>query len=144
MVNKEKKKGTDWERTIAKKLNEFFNTDVWKRIPGSGALGTILGLDSLIGDVSGKFNFCNMKFIIEAKTGYGGSKQLTLKKEWLDKVKDEASRVYGMGAVVGKFLGAKTGAKNFIVMDLEDFMLLMEVAEKTYEEYQKLCEEIYE
>lgn len=133
-----KKKGTDWEREIAKILNEFFDTNVWKRIPGSGALGTILGESSLIGDVSGKFNFLKRKFIFEAKTGYGGSKQLTFKKEWIDKVKEEADRVYGFGAIVGKFLGSRSGVKHFIVLDLEDFMEIMEIAEQLYEDYQEM------
>ena len=44
MVNKEKKKGTDWERKIADIFNKYFDTNVWKRIPGSGAIGTILSI----------------------------------------------------------------------------------------------------
>lgn len=56
MTNKNKRKGSDWERQIAKIMNEGFDTDRWKRVPGSGALGTILGESSLVGDVKGSFD----------------------------------------------------------------------------------------
>jgi len=142
MVNKSKIKGSNWERAIAQKFNEEFETDVWKRVPGSGALGTILGETSLVGDVKGRFDFLNRTFIIEAKTGYGGSKQLTLKKDWIDKIKSEASRSFGFGAMIGKFLGAKLGTKHFIVMDLYDFIEIMKEAEDNYSELQELYTKI--
>jgi hypothetical protein len=61
------------------------------------------------------------QFRIEAKVGYGGESQFTLKKEWLDKINQEASRSYGLGFLVGKFSGARAGVKHFIVMDFETF-----------------------
>lgn len=76
---------------------------------------------------------------MEAKTGYGGSTQLTVKKEWLDKIKEEAERTYGIGILVAKFLGAKTGVKHFVVMDIYDFIDLISSAEDVYQELEDLC-----
>jgi hypothetical protein len=142
MVNKQKRKGSDWERKIASIFNKYLNTNVWKRIPGSGAIGTILELSELLGDVKGKFNFINRPIFIEAKTGYGGSKQFTLKKEWLDKIKQEAETGFGIGILAGKFLGAKLGVKNFIIMDMMDFLELMNEAETIKETLDEVYDEI--
>jgi len=134
MVNREKKKGFDWERKIAEIFNDKLAIKNWKRIPGSGALGTILNISSLRGDVKGNFNFMTKPILVEAKTGYGGSKQLTIKKEWLDKIKEEADTVYGIPILVCKFLNARVGVKNFVVMDMDDFLDLISEAESIYTE----------
>lgn len=141
MVNKQKRKGSDWERQIADIFNEYLDTDEFKRIPGSGAIGTILKISELLGDVKGKFNFINSPVFIEAKTGYGGSKQMAIKKEWLDKIKQEAETGFGIGFLAGKFLGAKKGVKHFIVLDMYDFLKLIEIANLLKEELDEVYEE---
>ena len=138
MVNKNKIKGTAWERKVAEIFNENLTIKNWKRVPGSGALGTILEISSLRGDVKGNFNFIPQPILIEAKTGYGGSRQLTIKKDWLDKMKAEADTMYGISLLACKFLDARSGVKNFIVMDMDDFLNLISNAEDIYTELLEL------
>ncbi len=138
MVNKQKRKGTDWERKLVKILNTRITNAKFKRIPGSGALGTIMEESRLSGDVKGNIPFLSKKLTIEAKTGYGGSKQHVIKKVWLDKIRDEAERDYSIPMLACKFAGARTGAKHFIVFDLDAFVELVEEANKLYEQVVKL------
>src|SRR5690349_17137703 len=90
MPFKNKVKGTTFERLVVEILNLLVRDSEWKRIPGSGALGTILGEPLLTSDIVGKVKRIPKKFKVEAKVGYGGAKMFTLKKEWLDKVRMEA------------------------------------------------------
>lgn len=142
MVNKNKVKGSTWERQVAEKFNTNLESTAWKRVPGSGALGTILQLDILRGDVRGNFEFTNKPIIIECKTGYGGAKQLTIKKEWLDKIQEEADMSFGLGILAGKFLGARQGVKQFIVMDMVKFLELMKIAESNALELKEVYKEL--
>lgn len=120
MVNS-KRKGSQWERDAAKLLNEtVYGT--WKRVAGSGALGTILEEPILQGDIVGKdIPGLPKGFKLDAKVGYGGSTQLTVKREWLEKIRKEAESTYSIPALICKFSGAKSGAKVFVVLDLEAF-----------------------
>ena len=138
MVNKQKRKGTDWERKLVKILNLKLANSKFKRVPGSGALGTIMGESRLSGDVKGKIPFLSKGVTIEAKTGYGGSKQHVVKKEWLDKVREEAESSYTIPMLACKFVGAKKGAKHFICMDFDAFAEVVEEANKLYEQVIKL------
>lgn len=110
----------------------------FKRIPGSGALGTIMNESRLAGDVKGKVPFLSKGFSIEAKTGYGGSKQLAIKKEWFDKCREEAENDYSIPIIACKFSNARVGVKHFIAMDLEAFTDIIEESNKLYEEVIKL------
>lgn len=123
MVNRQKRKGTDWERQLVELLKEFIPDSDVKRIPGSGAIGTILDEPGLSGDVVAKFSGIPAKFRIEAKTGYGGKKQMTIQREWLTKIKSEAESNFEYPALAGKFLGAREseGVQYFIVLDLNTF-----------------------
>lgn len=125
MTNKNKIKGSDWERKATELLNDGIEDSEWKRIPGSGALGTTLGESLLTGDISGTVQSFYKKFKVEAKTGYGGEKQFTIKKEWLDKIKMEASAVNAVPFLICKFLGSHSGVKHFVVLDLEVFIDLL-------------------
>src|SRR3990172_8579140 len=75
MVNKKKRKGTDWETKLVELFNSNIEKAIAKRIPASGALGTQLSEGLLTGDVSAKFPGFSRVFKIEAKTGYGGAKE---------------------------------------------------------------------
>ena len=86
MTNKQKQKGSRWERQLTQLLNEELIASDFKKTPSSGALGTIVGEPNLTGDVRGRIEGVPQKIKIEAKIGYGGAKQLALKKEWLDNV----------------------------------------------------------
>lgn len=135
MSNPQKIKGSTFERDAVDLLNQKVKKSTWKRIPGSGALGTILGEPSLTSDIKGSVESIPKKFSVEAKVGYGGATQFTLKKEWLDKVKQEALANFGIPMLIGKFSGARDGVKVFVVLDLDTFSeLINTITEKTPEE----------
>ena len=49
----------------------------------------------------------------------------TLKKEWLDKVAQEAEPDYSLPILVGKFDNARSGVKLFVALDVENFIWLL-------------------
>jgi hypothetical protein len=124
-IKSPKQKGSNFEREVAKLLQEVIHNSEWKRIPSSGAIGTIMIEPLLTGDLQGKVDLFPKKFKGEAKCGYGGSKQFTLKKEWLDKVIEEAENNYSVPFLVGKFSGARAGVQEFIVLDIDTFATLI-------------------
>ena len=139
MVNKQKQKGTGWERDLVKMLQERVGGH-WKRLPTSGAIGTALGESKLTGDVVGRVDFLPKSIKIEAKVGYGGATQLTMKKEWLDKIRMEAEADNAIPALAGKFSGARDGTKYFIAFDFDTFVYLMKLLEEQQKELDKLYE----
>lgn len=134
-MNKQKVKGTAFENLAVDLLNEKVKKSKWKRVPGSGALGTILDEPLLTSDIKGKVDSIPQEFDVEAKVGYGGKTQFALKKEWLDKINKEAEANFGIPMLVGKFLGAREGVKVFVVLDIDVFAKLINtITEKTPEE----------
>ena len=125
MPNPFKAKGSAFERLAVDILNKLVKGSNWKRIPGSGAIGTSLGEPILTADIVGDVHSIPKKFKVEAKVGYGGATQFGLKKEWIDKVREEASKTYSIPFLVGKFSGAIKGTKVFVVMDVEDFAAII-------------------
>lgn len=121
MPNPQKRKGSDWERQAVEILNANINKGSFKRIPGSGAIGTILHEPMLTSDVKGKVDSLEKEFKIECKVGYGSATQFTMKKLWLDKVREESDASYGIPLLMGKFSGAREGVKAFVVMDIDTF-----------------------
>jgi len=121
VIKSPKQKGNKWERDASKLLEEAIPNSVWKRIPGSGAIGTIVKESLLTGDITGTVELYPKKFKGEAKIGYGGAKQLALKKEWLDKIVEEAKNNYSIPFLVGRFSGSRSGVGEFIVLDIETF-----------------------
>jgi Holliday junction resolvase len=137
MVNS-KRKGSQFERDAAKLLNEQV-LGTWKRVAGSGALGAILEEPTLQGDIIGKeIPGLPKGFRLDAKVGYGGAKQLTVQKEWLDKIRKEAEATYSIPAVICKFSGSREGVKVFVVMDLEAFAELVNRPSEIKEELDKI------
>jgi len=126
MTNKNKIKGSTFERDVVKILNKLINGADFRRIPGSGAIGTATGESLLTGDIAGRISYFPVKFKGECKVGYNSStnkevKQFTLKKEWLDKIWEEASATYSLPLLFGKFDNARSGTKVFVVMDIDIF-----------------------
>lgn len=121
MVFKAKQKGNLWEHDAVELLTKLIKKSKWKRIPGSGAIGTSMDEPLLTGDITGNVESLPKKIKLEAKVGYGGAKQFALKKEWLDKVKEEAKNNYSIPMLIGKFSGARGGVQSFVVMDTETF-----------------------
>jgi hypothetical protein len=141
MVNS-KDKGNAFETMIVKKLNASVNRSSFKRIAGSGAIGTNMGEPLLTGDVSGRIKGFPRPFKIECKVGYGGDKQLTLKREWINKIKKEAEQTLSIPLLIGKFSGARKadGVQEFIVMDVDDFIYILNlVSDLSFE-----CDKLYE
>jgi hypothetical protein len=140
VVNKQKQKGDAWERQVVDILNKRVKKSTWKRIVGSGSIGTLMNEPLLTGDIKGDIQSFYKKWRGECKTGYGGEKQFTLKKEWIDKINEEADLSNSIPFLVGKFLGAKIGAKHFVVLDLETFITLLNEYTELKEDYDKVFE----
>jgi hypothetical protein len=134
MSNPQKIKGTAFENLATDLLNKLIKKSRWKRIPGSGALGTIMKESFLTSDINGKVDSIGKGFKVEAKVGYGGKTQFTLKKEWLDKIAEEASASYSIPMLVGKFLGSREGTKVFVVLDIEVFAELINIITELVED----------
>lgn len=123
MVNS-KDKGARWERDATRILSDFIKDSKFNRVPGSGAFGTILHDSHLVGDVTGTLPELKNKLKVECKVGYGKN-QMTIKKEWLDKIKAEASQDLSIPMLFCKFDGSREGVKYFVVMDIESFSKLI-------------------
>lgn len=143
MVNRQKKKGSKWERDLANLLNKLVKSSKWKKVPGSGALGTLLNESRLLGDVRGSVDWVG-NFLLEAKVGYGGEKQLTIKKEWFDKVSEDAKAINAIPAVACKFHNARAGTRYFIALDLYAFVQLLNDGTALLEELEKLYDKYEE
>lgn len=142
MANPNKIKGNQFERDAAELLNKAIKKSRWHRVAGSGAFGTIMLEPTLSADVKGKVESIPQDFKIECKVGYNtsridGVKQLTLKKEWFDKIREEAARSYSIPLFMGKFLGAREGTKVFVAMDVEVFASLINMITELKEDYDK-------
>lgn len=103
----------------------------------SGAIGTFMKEPELQGDIVGKIDAFNKRFRIEAKVGYGGATQLTLKKEWLDGIKRDSENSNSIPLMMGKFSGAREGVKVFVAMDFSTFCEIVNTMTEMYEELQK-------
>lgn len=141
-MNKSKIKGSRFEHDAVEILTALIENSRWKRIAGSGAIGTSLGEPLLTGDVKGEIGSYPKKFRVECKVGYSsGQKQFTLKKEWLDKIAMEAGQTYSLPFLIGKFDNARAGVKTFIVMDTNVFAEIMNDYTELKEQLDKLMEE---
>lgn len=130
MVNKQKNKGSGWERQLVELLNTRIKGATFKRTPGSGALGSTYQESILTGDVVGKINSFYKPIKIEAKVGYNNLvdkevKSISFKKEWLDKVKEEAQGNFSLPIVACKFDNVKSGCKYFMALDFDTFTELI-------------------
>lgn len=126
MVFKSKQKGNTFEHDAVELLNKLVDGAHFKRIPGSGALGTSFDEPLLTGDLSGTVDGIKRKFKVECKVGYNTStnkevKQFTLKKEWMDKIISESKDALSTPLLIGKFSGARKGVKEFVVLDIDTF-----------------------
>jgi len=127
MVNKQKQKGTRWENDLVDLLNEKITEGNAKRIPSSGAIGTILKEPILTGDVVAKYPGLSKKIKFDAKVGYGSDVSLRVQREWLTKIRMEAEQDYSHPALACKFSGArvKDGVQYFIVLDIDTFCAII-------------------
>jgi hypothetical protein len=134
MPSPQKRKGSDWERQATDILNANIKRGKFRKIPGSGAIGTIVGEPMLTSDIRGQVESFEKEFKIECKVGYGSATQFTMKKLWLDKVKEEAAGSYGIPLLMGKFSGAREGVRSFVVMDMDTFCELINKVTELWED----------
>jgi len=141
MVSTSKAKGSKFEKDLVDYLNKNLVSGIFKRIPTSGAIGTLINEPFLKGDVTGKVLGIPKKLKGECKVGYGGVTQLAVKREWLNKIIDEAGQDYSIPFLAGKFSGARTkdGVQMFVILDMETFVYLL----NTISTLQKELDEIY-
>jgi Holliday junction resolvase len=141
MVNKNRDYGLDWERELVRRFKEIDSKAA--RMPNSGAFGTLTGISSLKGDV--RFNLDGLYFLIEAKAGYGGSQSISFKREWMDKVIEEAEsqRPQRIPMVALKLRGAKTESGKLIVFTLNTFIDFLHRYDKLLEELMKANDFIF-
>ena len=136
-----KRKGSTFERNIAKILNERFNTKEFARTPGSGAFGTthknLPHYFKVAGDLITPEKF---RFVLECKTGYDlRLEDLFKPASDLYKFIEQASRD---GAVAKKpwLLVYKRDRQKAMVVSLEQFNLKKVVTFGDYHMY--LLEEV--
>ena len=133
-----KRKGSDFERAIVKRLNKALKSADFKRIAGSGAIGTTMGIPTLQGDLRGEVEGFDKTFKGEAKIGYGGSKSMSVKKEWIDKIVEEAERDYSIPFLIARFSGSRSGVEEFVILDLNTFVYLLDLVTDLRRELDKL------
>jgi Holliday junction resolvase len=135
-----KDKGNRWERESVKILNQRF-PGTWKRIPGSGAIGTLVKEPMLAADIVGNYSFLNKPVMGECKTGYGG-KSMTIQKDWFDHAVKVAQGVHGIPAVVLKFERSVKGVKHVVALDFDTWDYLMGLLESQNELIESLQYEL--
>jgi hypothetical protein len=143
--NKNKIKGSTWERDVTELLNTKIHGAHFKRIAGSGAIGTTMGESLLTGDVTGSIPGIPKKFKAECKTGYSNKtdaecKSLAVQKEWLDKIKKEAETAYSYPMFLGKFQNVRQGVRYFVAFDFDTFVDMMNYVADLKQELDSLYE----
>jgi len=132
--------GLRWERELAKLLDG-------KRQPSSGAFGTQIHDASLTGDVVVRLPWLSKMLHIEAKTGYGGSKSMNIKREWFTKVRQEAKLARRYPIVALKFkgvTGGDLGSAKVICINIDTWLAMMQEISYLYVENLARIKEDYE
>ncbi len=130
-----------WEILARELLNRpYQGKQLWRRVPGSGALGTIMQYGQLKGDLMGKYPFLPFTFRAEAKVGYGGAKQIAMKREWFDKIREEAAGNFNeLPCVLMKYSGVHApNTQHVIAFDFETYQKIIDVIESMYDEIVEL------
>ncbi len=142
--NRSKAKGDNFERWAAKQLTE--HQGVWRRIPGSGSIGTNLKMSNLTGDLEGRYPWFTKAFKGEGKVGYGTSKQMTVKREWFTKVREQAGLDNKYPAVILKFndvTGGDIGSATVICFNMDTWSSMMKDLDELYQEYLVMLNQHY-
>lgn len=128
-----KDSGTYFERSVQKQFGEQEAVSFAKRIVGSGAFGTITRNANLFGDVHIEYKVLDRPILAECKFGYGGQKQLTVKKEWIEKIIAEAILANKYPALIVKFKGSRGPASKLIMFTWETWNEMLDRLTKTME-----------
>lgn len=140
MPSRSRDAGNRWERELVKELGG-------RRQPNSGAFGTLHKDASLTGDALLAYSWLSKLLHIECKYGYGGSKSLSLKRDWIEKVREEARRARRYPALALKFrdvTGGDRESARLICFDLETWKAITKEIEYLYLDYLNLLKKDYE
>jgi hypothetical protein len=123
--NPAKRSGTYFEDVVADWFDNLPDVKA-ERIIGSGAFGTMSKEPRLMGDVYIRWDQLDKPILAECKFGYGGKTQLTVKKEWVDKIVEEAVSGNRYPALIFKFKGARGGNSKMICFTWDTWKEMME------------------
>jgi len=131
--------GKRWERQVAKELDG-------KRQPSSGAFGTLTKDAKLTGDVVVPIPWLSRALHVECKYGYGSSKSISVKRDWLVKVRKEADLARRYPALALKFRDVTSDVESakLICFDFETWKKMMQEFSYIYYEYLAILKEQYE
>jgi len=139
MTSRQKRAGSNWERELAKRLKG-------KRQPSSGAFGTQHHDAKLTGDVVVSYPWWNKPLHIECKYGYGGKSQLSLKRGWFTKVRQEAANANRYPCVAIKFRDVTSDVETakVICFNIDTWERMMQELKYLYLDYLSMLKEQYE
>jgi len=132
--------GLRWERELSKLLGG-------KRQPSSGAFGTQIHDAALTGDLTVGYPWWHKLLHIEAKFGYGGSKSMSIKREWFEKVRIEAKLANRYPIVALKFrdvTGGDVESAKVICINIDTWLAMMQEISYLYAENLSRIKEDYE
>lgn len=144
VYNRSKAKGDNFERKAAALLS--VHGGKWRRIPGSGSIGTNLKMSNLTGDLEGFYPWFTKGIKGESKVGYGTSRQMQLKREWFTKVREQSDADNKYPVVIVKFndvTGGDIGSATAICINLDTWNLMMADIERLNDEYIALLNKHY-
>jgi hypothetical protein len=105
----------------------------------------LLDHPTLVGDLFGEYDFLSRRLRAEAKVGYGGATQMTVKREWFDKAREYAEKAgRDIPCVLGKFSGSRATVRYFIAFDFEAWHELLKCIEELSDENIALREKLHE
>lgn len=136
-----KKSGTYFEH-VAEDFFDAMPHVTAKRILGSGALGVISNEPRWLGDISIEWDFLSKPILAECKFGYGGKTQITLKREWVDKIVEQASLAGKYPALLFKFKGARGDNAKMIALTWGTWKEIMIEFSETIKELQDIIKEL--
>ena len=138
-----KAKGSKFEKDVVNYFNNNLMEGKFKKIPGSGAIGTVIDEPFLKGDITGVVTGVPRKFKGECKVGYGGETQVAVKREWINKIMEEASEDYALPFLTAKFSGARTkdGVQIFTILDIDTFIFLLNLITSLQKELDEFYKE---
>jgi hypothetical protein len=144
MTNPSKIKGSKWERDAIKQLSK--NAEYAKRTPGSGAIGTVLHESRLTGDGTLRYKFLPTHIKTEMKYGYGGNTQMSVKRLWMEKVREECKADNSIPAVLIKFRDVTHGdieSAKWICFTLEDWDRIVMHLNELFSDMEEFWEQKY-
>lgn len=121
-----KRSGTYFEREVEGHFDGLETTSFAKRIIGSGAFGIVSRDPRLLGDVHIAYRILPKALLAECKFGYKtGKTQMSIKKEWLEKVAKEAKIADRWPALIMKFKGLRGPDSKVIIFTWDTWNEIM-------------------